>query len=227
MSDCEACEADEEVNYQLFLDDDENAIRKARPLLEGRLSCHSVPISTYANLLQPLLRLGRVEDAMKYHIKGVKRTLKDPDFMSSAGHHLAFLALTGNLDAAKRTFEKTVAFALPSRELENRFYYFGDVLTWALMLEQHGLELVTLTVPSSFPVKPAETARNARLKKAKEFELPALRDWVAAELEAMASRFDARLGRPVFRVRIQKFRDAVQYAVQHPLENAAQAAQQT
>jgi hypothetical protein len=221
MSDCEACEADEEVLYQLFLNDDENAIRKARPLLEGRLGCHSVPISTYAMLLQPMLRLGRTEDAMKYHLKGVKRTLKDPDFMRSAGHHLAFLALTGNLDAARRTFEKTVAFALPSHELENRFYYFGDVLTWALMLEQHGLQLVTLTAPSNFPVKPAETARNARLKKAKEFTVATLRDWVAAELESMASRFDSRLGTPVFRARIQKFRDAVQYAVQHPLENPA------
>jgi phage gp16-like protein len=89
------------------------------------------------------------------------------------------------------------------------------------MLEQHGLQLVTLTAPSNFPVKPAETARNARLKKAKEFTVATLRDWVAAELESMASRFDSRLGTPVFRARIQKFRDAVQYAVQHPLENPA------
>lgn len=52
LSDCEACERDQEVKYLLVSGQKEKALEKAQDLFERRLTCKEVPDITYGRLLQ-------------------------------------------------------------------------------------------------------------------------------------------------------------------------------
>src|SRR5262249_45847056 len=71
-SDCPACEQDDQVDYLIFMGKDERALEQARPIVHGSMKCAEVPHVTYAKLLLPLLRLGRLEDAAEYHRRGYR-----------------------------------------------------------------------------------------------------------------------------------------------------------
>jgi hypothetical protein len=96
LSDCLACELDAEAGY--FMDTGRPAvgIRKAEELINGGMKCARVPDATFGDVLLPMLRVGRGEEAMAYHKKGYPRVRRDTDYMTHWGQHLSFLALTDN-----------------------------------------------------------------------------------------------------------------------------------
>jgi hypothetical protein len=217
MADCNACEANEVVSYHIFLEQHEQALLAAKPLLEKRLTCHSVPTSTYASVLRPLLILGRLEEAARYHKLGSKIS-GDPDYLSSNADHLEFLALTGNLANAKRLVEKNLRIALETRELKEKFLFFAAMLTWTICLERAGQEQVNLNLTSSIPVA---TSENPRLQKAKAYRVDALKTWVESAANQLVVAFDANIGRPEFAKQLEESRQVLKYAVDYPLPSKA------
>jgi hypothetical protein len=209
MADCTACEANEVVSYHIFLEEYGQALRAAKPLLEKRLTCHSVPTTTYASVLKPLLILGRLEEAARYHKLGI-RVSGDPEYLSSSANHLEFLALTGNFGPAKRTVEKNLPLALETQELKAKFEFFGATLTWLSCLERAGFDRVTLNLRSGIPVA---TVENARLQQSKSYPVAPFQTWVESELARLVAPFDANIGRPEFAEQLEKRRRVVRYAV--------------
>jgi len=63
MSDCEACEASDEIAYLNFAGEHEAALGLAEPILSGELSCSEVPHITYAPILFSMIALGRTWEA--------------------------------------------------------------------------------------------------------------------------------------------------------------------
>ena len=63
MSDCEACEASDEIAYLCFAGEHDAALKLAEPLLSGELSCSEVPHITYAPILFSMIALGRTWEA--------------------------------------------------------------------------------------------------------------------------------------------------------------------
>ena len=59
LSDCRACEINDAADYLRYLGDDEAAVAAAAPVLDGTLRCNSEPHGTLADVLEPLVRLGR------------------------------------------------------------------------------------------------------------------------------------------------------------------------
>jgi hypothetical protein len=213
MADCHACEINEVVSYHIFLEQHEQALQAAKPLLEKRLTCHSVPTTTYASVLKPLLILGRLEEAVRYHKLGIKIS-GDPDYLSSSADHLVFLALTRNFAPAKRMIEKNLRHTLESRELKSKFEFFAAMLTWALSLEQSGIDQVTLNLPVEIPVT---VVPNVRLTRAKAYSVTAFKTWIESQAQPLVTQFDQNIGHAEFAEQLEEYRQAVKYAVDYPL----------
>jgi hypothetical protein len=217
MADCHACEINEVVSYHIFLEQHEQALQAAKPLLEKRLTCHSVPTTTYGSVLKPLLILGRLEEAVRYHKLGIKIS-GDPDYLSSSADHLVFLALTGNFAPAKKVIEKNLRHTLESRELKSKFEFFAAMLTWALSLEHSGIDQVTLNLPVEIPVT---VVPNARLTRAKAYSVTAFKSWIESQVQPLVVQFDQNIGHAEFAEQLEEYRQALKYAVDYPLASKA------
>src|SRR5262249_28809340 len=115
-SDCLACERNHEVRYLFAVRQDEKALETAGPILAGSLRCAEIPHATLALVLFPLLRQGRLAEAMAHHHKGYRLVAGNRKFVSEVGKHLTFLALTDNLARAVKLLEKHLAWALETRD---------------------------------------------------------------------------------------------------------------
>jgi len=98
LSDCQACELNSLANYWMDMGKRTLGIRKAEELIVSGRTCATVPESTYADLLLPMLRVGRAKEAMAYHHRGYEKSRRSSIPLETChwGDHIAFLALTGN-----------------------------------------------------------------------------------------------------------------------------------
>ncbi len=183
-SDCVACDQDDSVAYHRWLGKDEEALTLARPILEGGLRCAEVPHVTLARVLLPLVRLGRLQEAMRYHHRGYRMIRSGHDFLSQVGDHLTFLALTDNLVRAVKLLEKHLDWALQIANQQARFAFFKAVCFLLQRFETGGKENLRLRLPRDFP----------RWSEDGRYRVADLRTWVEQTAAQLAQQFDERNG---------------------------------
>jgi hypothetical protein len=184
LSDCDACEASFAVDYLVSQRDDLAALEAAAPILNGRLRCAEVPHVTLARVLEPMLRLGRADDAVGAHQRGYRMVKDNQEFLVSTGQHLAFLAYTHNLPEALKLFEHHLPWALETADPERRFSFYSDALVLTRRLRDAGVAHVHLRLPKTFAVQPEPDGYN----------VVALETALRVEASQIAAAFDARNG---------------------------------
>lgn len=184
MSDCRTCELNDVIGFALLEGDDERAVELAAPIIEGRMRCASIPKITYANLLLPLVRLGRMEGAVSLHREGYRLVALAPKgSLSSAAEHLEFLVVTRNFDRAVRIFEKHLADASAIADAATKFDYY--LASWFLFdrLGESGRATLRLQhVPRSLPFH----------EEGGTYPVARLGAWFLGQCEALAAQFNAR-----------------------------------
>ncbi|MCU1266459.1 MAG: hypothetical protein JWM21_2777 [Acidobacteria bacterium] len=185
LSNCSVCELDDEVGFSIYRGHDERALELARPLLNGEEKCATVPHRTYANVLLPLLRLGRQHDALAYHRRGYELVAGNKSFLDKIADHLIFLTLTENFTRALEVFERHYPWMEKNHDA---FYHFRFSRAAWLMFEilaEHAdksLAEPRLRLPRSFPPF-VDEGRYHAVKLAAWFKLRA---------EELGRRFDRR-----------------------------------
>ncbi|MFD5394185.1 tetratricopeptide repeat protein [Streptomyces sp. NPDC127097] len=96
MSDCLACELNEQGEWQADRGDDERALATWAPVLNGEQSCAEQPHLILALSLVPLLRLGRFDEARRHHLRGYRLARGNGSLVPALARHIEFCALTGN-----------------------------------------------------------------------------------------------------------------------------------
>ncbi|MFE7545420.1 tetratricopeptide repeat protein [Streptomyces platensis] len=96
MSDCLACELNEQGEWQADRGDDERALATWAPVLNGEQSCAEQPHLILALSLVPLLRLGRFDEARRNHLRGYRLARGNGSLVPALARHIEFCALTGN-----------------------------------------------------------------------------------------------------------------------------------
>jgi len=182
MGDCSACEAHFLTDYLAAQKRDTEALEAARLILSGRQRCAEVPHVTYGVLLEPMLRLGQLEDACEAHLRGYRMVRDNPEFLATVGEHLAFLAYTHNTGPALALLERHLSWALETANLQARFEFYRSTLPLWNRLRDTGELEVKFRAPSGFTLE-AEGG---------VYALDALEGWFGAQLEHLAARFDAR-----------------------------------
>ena len=101
LGDCRACDVASEVDLALAAGDRLRAVDVARPLVAGRLDCAEQPAAVLADLLDPLLGLGRVEEAERLHQWGLRLAHGNPSLVAAQAMHARFLLRRGRLQEAR------------------------------------------------------------------------------------------------------------------------------
>lgn len=208
FTDCRACETSTHVGVLVDAGADEEALAVARPLLDGRLGCATQPQITLARVLMPLLRLGRIAEAVPRHVDGYRRIRAQPHYYTTTiAQHLVFLALTGNYGRALRVLEEHLgrSFADPT-PIDRLHFYLAGRLALEL-LDRDGQARIQMRLPSSFPAHRREG----------EYDTLALADWFATELSRLAQRFDARNGNGHYGQLLGRHLELRELARAHPI----------
>jgi hypothetical protein len=187
LSDCLACEADDAVDHYIFLGQHRKAVSAAAGIVSGWLRCSHVPERTYAALLFPLFRLGKLDEAARMYRTGVRLSLRSADAVVSFGSHFTFLGLTDNLPTGLRLLQKTLPLMIAAAEPSNRFWYL-DGATFLLECAARAGLTNRLRVPPAHPLAGA----------GKGTTVTELRDWADAAAAALAAKFDSRNGTTAF-----------------------------
>ncbi len=212
VSDCPACERNRHVDYLFFQGEDAEGVAQAEPILQGRLRCTEVPHVTLASVLSPLVRLGRLEEAMDCHRRGLRLVTRNPTFVGDVAEHITFLALTDNAAPAVRLAERHVGWALAKEGHTGRFE-FALAARFALeRLRAAGRTSVRLRLPQAFPL----------YREKGRYDVDELAAWFETDAEALAARFDARNGTTAFARRLAENRALRDRVAPFPLPSRRQ-----
>jgi hypothetical protein len=192
LSDCPACERDDQVDYLIHIGKDERALELAGPILQGRLQCAEIPHLTLARILEPLFRLGLLEEAARQHQRGYALIARNRDFLPEVARHLAFLVLTDNLARAAQLLERHLPWALETADLGRRFAFYLAARLLLERLRQRGEGTLAVRLPRTFPLQPDSGS----------CAVPELAAWFDDALAELAGRFNERNGNDSFTRRI-------------------------
>lgn len=117
-----------DITYRLFRGEWAKAIQAAQPFLDRTIRSSHFEGQACADVLFPLLRAGRPEEAMPYHLRGYRLRKGDSRHLESLGKHVAFLALTGNRDKAIRLFSNHLPDALATTNAFTRLKFLLEAL---------------------------------------------------------------------------------------------------
>jgi len=211
LTDCRACELDDELDHHIDQGEYAVVLEKARPLLEGRSACAEVPHLTLGSVLYPLFKLGRLEQARDSHLRGYALVQRNREFLATLGEHLEFLTLTGNVERGLKLFARHLGWALEHASHRDRFTFHAASLALMERALAESQERVDLALPRTFTLYSPEGT----------YETRTLRGWLTSQTESIAARFDARNGTDRFHKLLARARrlgnEVVPFAIDAPL----------
>lgn len=209
LTDCRACELDDELDHHLDRGEYAQVLEKARPLLEGRTACAEVPHLTLGTVLYPLFHLERLEQARDLHLRGYALVQRNREFLATVGEHLEFLTLTGNVERGLKLFERHLGWSLEHASHRDRFTFHCAALALMEQALVEGRERVALCLPRAFALySPGDT-----------YELRTLRGWLASQAEGIAAKFDSRNGTGRFHQLLARTRRLAGEVVPFPIDS--------
>ncbi len=208
LTDCRACDLDDEIDHHIDRGEYGKALEKARPILEGRSSCAEIPHLTYGSVLYPLLKLGRLEEARDCHLRGYPMISRNRDFLATVGEHIEFLALTDNLSQGLTLFEKHLGWALDHASWRDRFTFHGAAGFLLSRLVAQGRDTVSLRLPKAFPLHQSQGSYIPR----------ELLGWVETQAQEIAARFDTRNGTDRFQRLLERTRSLDRDVHPYPIQ---------
>lgn len=178
----------DEISHFLAMGDLERAVSLAEPVLAGRIRSDTVPHGPFAELMVPLVRLRRIDDAVRCHLHGYSLVNRQIRWLGEVGRHLEFAVLTDNLDLAIRMLERHMPWTVVSVEVDDRFYFHLGARFLFERLRERGTTSLRLRLPRECPFWRADGV----------YEVPTLSAWFDAECERVVALYDARNGNDHF-----------------------------
>lgn len=182
--DCLACEQSHKVWRLARLRKDEEAVQAAEPILAGKMSCTVVPESTYGYLVRPLLRLGRLEEALELYRKCYRKISRNPHYIDDIALHMLTLIAADDMRKVARLFEKHLPWSVKTPNLDDRFEFYNSSTLFLEKLAQQSRRKRKLNLPSQLPCDEPES----------KYAPAELANWFAYETQQLADQFNRRNG---------------------------------
>jgi hypothetical protein len=190
--DCAACWQHLEVQYQIYLGNLEPALQKAEKLFGKRAaSCNRVPHVTHAIILEPLLKLGQLEEAAIHH-QLFKKIAKDEAFLRVATINMAYLAYSNQVPVATKMLETHLPWAFKTLDLERRYDALRDTLPLLERYKQQAIKSIKLEWNKENPLYQGQ----------KNHDTTKLEAAILEEMQRIAILFDTRNQNSKFSKRI-------------------------
>lgn len=195
--DCAACERDTAVNVLLWEGKLPQALKHAKPLLDGRMDCHSVPHRTLSELMLHVWRAGDHAGALEMQRRGYALIRTDPSKLHLIGRHLELLGMAGMHAEAMRMFERHARWLDQNTSpMDHLWFLRGARVTLAAAQKLSPTQTRRLRLPESLPC----------WRKDGEYTLTDLLAWVDARLDELSAAFDARNGNETYRKALAELR---------------------
>jgi hypothetical protein len=178
--------------HLLPLGDDEKTLSAFEPILSNVHGNEFFVGMAQANVLAPLMRLGRVEAAMAHHLGGYRFVARNPRYVARVGDHIAFLALTDNIARALALLARHLPVALATIDDASRFKFYLNARLLLDVLRDQGKATVKLRLTDRFPLY--RTSGN--------YGVPETITWFDGQLDDLGARFDTRNGNDYHRRQI-------------------------
>lgn len=188
LTDCPACERDDEVLCLLRNDQPEAALLRAEPILSGWLSCKDVPRSTYEVLLFPTLEMGRLEDSANFYRKARRLLKVNGGHIAFASELIEFTSVTDNFERARRIVDRFLPLALVSPDPRVRFDFHRAMRIYLARAAQLELPTVKLPLPKTQP----------GYRPDRVYPLADATSWNETKLDDLVSAFNKRNGNEYF-----------------------------
>lgn len=151
-SDCAACEANTVVDLHTMLGDAASAVRHAQAIIGGRLSCTTVPHSTFGLLLGPLTSLGRTRQADELYQRGRRLVASMAEGgCTYATPYILYAARRGDLSNAAGMLRTRLRQAVKLQSDADRLITFGPYAVALTLMSRQGDDANEWPPPSGFP----------------------------------------------------------------------------
>ncbi|MCS7463502.1 hypothetical protein N0M98_25680 [Paenibacillus doosanensis] len=184
MSDCDACEQNQIVQYYAAAGDDLKALEAAKPILAGSMRCAEVPHITLAHLLLPLHRARSAEEAAKAHTRGYRLIKGKRDFIEAIARHIDYLAVT-NPKKGIELFEQHVAL---TQQHEDPYQ--------TMLFRLYSSKLLHRVAADGLKYQPRLPA--SFLAEHGEMDLEALARHLGRQATSAAEKYDLRNGNTIY-----------------------------
>jgi hypothetical protein len=184
MVDCHACELDAEVSAMVAAGEYAEAIKAAKPIMSGKVGCHTVPQQTYADIIIAELSQGRLDKAGEAFETGYSQVAGNPDFLSTVGWHLCYLTRVLDVPRGLRLIERHLPWASQTNNPSERMAFYSRAGTFFERLAGERPKPRKVRIPNLLGIH----NDNDRYAPA---ELAA---WFHSEATKLAARFDVRNG---------------------------------
>ena len=190
LSDCKACTVNSYVTYLVAIRDISQAIAVAQPLLNGSLSCHSVPQTTFARLIPEFLLLGRHDEAMGMASKLLKKIKKeDRDDYARCYSLLGYMAVMKKYAKGISIFKDHFEHAWRVKSKWGKFHFYAySALLFREVLKKSDIKQIELTLPANFPLYSANN----------QYDINILLTWLEKEVQDLVAAFNKRNGNIYF-----------------------------
>ena len=184
MVDCHACELDAEVSALVGAGEYAAAIKMARPIMSGKIGCHTVPQRTYADIIIAELSQDRLDKAGDAFETGYPQVAGNPDFLSTVGWHLCYLTRVLDVPRGLRLIERHLPWAGQTNNPSERMAFYSRAGTFFERIAQDRPKPRKVRIPRALPIHNDDD----------RYAPNELAAWFHAEAAKLAARFDARNG---------------------------------
>lgn len=193
LSDCQACQLDDEAEYLLFVEKDiESALKTAKPLFEGKKKCAEVPHITYAKFAYYYFENGDIKNASVNAAKAHRLINRR---YGNDGGLLVYKALCTLITAytdpekAYKMLKKILPYVENNPNGRQCFQVFRAGYQTMLCLENNGKTKVRIKLP----FKNEEIYRENNV-----YDVIQLKNWMYDKAKEYAEKFDNRNGNTIF-----------------------------
>lgn len=173
------------VDYLTFVGRDQDAVDHCPQVLAGRVDSAHFFGGDSAQLLAPLLNLGRAADAARVQRSGYRYVARRHRYLDMVGLHIECLARLDHFPAAAKAFEENARLALDTKQVMDRFDFFWGALVLVERMRRRGHE-ARFRLPKELPADAGDLAA-----------------WLRTDAGGLAERFDARNGNTYFADRLK------------------------
>lgn len=202
LSDCIACETASEVSYLINNDEpEEKILKKAKGLIEGKLTCAEQPHCALANIAEYYLEHGDLTNAAKFAEKAYHLINRDYSNENNLNIKKAIcLTVYSHCDPNKgvKILKNIMRFVPENSNYNDLFEMYRSTYYFMYVLEQKGASHMRLRLP--FNDEDIITDDNV-------YEIPVLKEFFYNKAKEIAEKFDERNGNNLFMKRLDLIND--------------------
>ncbi len=185
--DCAACEAHTLVTLNLALGRPADAVNAAAGLIKGRLRCAEQPATTDSDLLVPLFKLDRADEAQRLQQRSYRAIRRSRDYLKETGGFLAFLAATDQLSRGVEMLQTGIKYFIQVRRGWDRMHMLAGARLLLRRLLQVDRREVKLRLLPEFEL----------YRRDNRYAVEPLLAWADGQFDDLAGQFDKRNGNTV------------------------------